>query len=123
MPLVLECVEEIDQVFLLLVRETEVKSLVVEVHRVEQGGCRAVVEIGRACGQSPQNKSLEPADVLAPSRNQRAAGSVTTKVCPKSGFPTCVHSRVKTGNPEMSRAGGLFFPASAMPMFKGALTE
>ena len=34
-----------------------------------------------------------------------------------------MHRRVKTGNPEISRAGGLLAPALAMPMFKGALTE
>src|SRR5262245_48935289 len=48
-------------------------------------------------------------------------GSVTTKVLPASG--PLVHRRVKTGNPEISRAGGLLAPALATPMFKGALTE
>jgi hypothetical protein len=64
-PLVLECLKEIDQVLLLLVCETDVEALVVEVHRVEQRGRRTVVEIGRACGQSPQNGPLDLADVGA----------------------------------------------------------
>src|SRR5262249_8536290 len=48
-------------------------------------------------------------------------GSVTTKVLPAAD--PLVHRRVKTGNPEISRAGGLLAPALAMPIFKGALTE
>jgi hypothetical protein len=38
MPLVLECLKEIDKVLLLWVGETDVEALVVEVHRVEQCG-------------------------------------------------------------------------------------
>jgi hypothetical protein len=47
--------------------------------------------------------------------------SVTRKVCPDK-MP-CVHVKVKTGNPEMSRAGGVLEPVSATPMFRGAATE
>src|ERR1700719_1545032 len=73
MPLVLECIKEIDQVLLLLICETDVEALVIKIHRVEQSGCRAVVEIGGARGQSPQSEPFDLADVGAVSRNQCAA--------------------------------------------------
>jgi hypothetical protein len=47
--------------------------------------------------------------------------SVTLNVWPASG--PAMHASVKTGSPEMSRAGGLSAPASPTPMFSGALTE
>ena len=48
-------------------------------------------------------------------------GSVTSNSCPARGPD--VHQIVKTGNPLISKAGGLILPASATPMFNGALTE
>jgi len=53
LPRGLKCIQEIDQVIFLLICEADVEALIVEVHRVEQSGRRAVMEIGRACGQSP----------------------------------------------------------------------
>ena len=61
-----------------------------------------------------------PMSAQLPEINARP-GSVTTKLVPDNGPAT--HCNVKTGRPEMSSAGGLPFPALAMPMFSGALTE
>ena len=106
----------------MLVRETDVEALVIKIHRVKQGGCRAVVEIGGARGEPPQNRPLDPANILALPGNQGATRIGDNKsLLPQADLP--VQVRVNTGNPEMSRAGGALAPASAMPMFKGALTE
>ena len=54
---------------------------------------------------------------------QFAAGIPPVSVGQVAASDPLVHRRVKTGNPEMSRAGGLLAPALAMPIFKGAMTE
>jgi hypothetical protein len=49
-----ERIEEIDQIPLLLFRETNVEALIVEVHHIHQSGRRSIVEIGRAGSQSAE---------------------------------------------------------------------
>lgn len=55
--------EEVDEVFLLLVGEADAETQIVEVHHVLQPCSRAIVEVGRASGQSPQDGSFDFADV------------------------------------------------------------
>ena len=43
-----ERIEEIDQILLLLARESEVEAHVIEVHHVQQIACGTIVEIRRA---------------------------------------------------------------------------
>src|SRR5215467_13588323 len=53
--------------------ESYAKSLVVEIHRVQERRCGAVVKIGRARRQAPQDGALDLADVGAFPGNQGAA--------------------------------------------------
>ena len=48
-----------------LVRKADCKPLIVEVDHVPQAGRRSVVEIGRARREPAQDRSFEPADILA----------------------------------------------------------
>src|SRR5262249_6856010 len=66
----LERVEEIDQVLLRLSRKTDAESLIIKVHRVQESGSRAVVEVGCPCSQPSQNGPFDLADVGAIARNQ-----------------------------------------------------
>jgi hypothetical protein len=68
-----ERIEEIDQILLFLVGETDGKALIIEVHHIQQSGCGAIVEVRRAGSQSSQDGAFEPADILALSRDQSAA--------------------------------------------------
>jgi len=72
-----ECVQEIDQVSLLLVAETNIETLVVEIDHVTQGGSRTVVEIGRTRRKPTQDWPLEAADIFALATDQSWPGSVT----------------------------------------------
>src|SRR4051794_6427992 len=66
--------EERDQIGLLLVREADVESCVVEVDDGLEVGARAVVEVRGAGGEAAQDRALELADVLPAPGEQGAAG-------------------------------------------------
>ena len=66
-------IEEVDEVVLLLVGEADAEALIIEVHHVLQPCSRAIVEVGSASGQSPQDRSFDFADVGTVPGNQCAA--------------------------------------------------
>src|SRR5262249_6679537 len=68
-----KCFEEVDEVFLLLLGETDAEALVIKVHHVHQRCGRAIVEVWRAGSQAPQDRSLEFTDVVTAARNQGTA--------------------------------------------------
>src|SRR6202008_3305231 len=61
------------QVRLLLGGQAEGEPLVVEADDVLERGRRAVVKIGRTGGEAPENRALEPTDVLPLSGDQCTA--------------------------------------------------
>src|SRR5262249_55160019 len=61
----LERVKEIDQVQLLIRRETDAEALVIEVHYIHQSGCRTIMEVGRTSSESTQDRSwIETIDFI-----------------------------------------------------------
>jgi hypothetical protein len=69
----LERTQEIHEIIFLLLPEPEAEPLVVEIHHIEQGRGRAVVEIRSPRGEPTQNWAFQLPDVGALSGNQRAA--------------------------------------------------
>src|SRR5262245_7991696 len=65
--------QERDEIRLLLVREPQTESHVVEVDRIEQRRRRPVVKVRRAPGEPTQHRPLESADVLPFPRDERTA--------------------------------------------------
>ena len=65
--------EEVDEVFLLLLCELDAEALDIKVHHVHQRCGRAIVEVRRARGQSPQDRLFEFTDVVTAARKQSAA--------------------------------------------------
>jgi hypothetical protein len=117
----LERIKEIDQVLLLCLRKANTKTLVIKVHDIEQSGCRTIMEVGRPRSEPTKDRSFDLADIGTVACNHRSARVGDHKNLTRKRPPGAF--QVKTGNPEMSRAGGLLVPAFAMPMFKDALTE
>ena len=113
--------QEIREVLLFLVGETDVEPLLVELDRVARGCSGAVVKIRRA-GRRPRKIGPLVLPMSAHSPLIRARpGSVTLKAFPRSGLFGSVHVTAKTGWPETSSgAAGL---ASVMPISSGAFTE
>src|SRR3974390_1534979 len=68
-----ERIQEIHEIFLLLLCESDVEALVIEVHHVEQSRRRAVMKVGRPPGESAQDGPLESSDVLALAADQGSA--------------------------------------------------
>src|SRR5262249_46570726 len=61
----LERVKEIDQVLLLIRRETDAEALVIEVHYIHQSGCQTIMQVGRTSSESTQDRSwIETIDFI-----------------------------------------------------------
>ena len=67
-------IQKSDQLLLFFCRQIHLEPLVVEIDKLLQIVGSAVMEIGRAGGQSAQNRSLAPVHVAALARDQRFAG-------------------------------------------------
>ena len=72
-PISLERIQEIDEIGFLLVRKANCEPLVVEVDHVPQGGSRTIVEVRRARSEPAQDRTFEPADILALAGDHGAA--------------------------------------------------
>src|SRR6266404_4406288 len=69
----LQGVHESHQVSFLFVSQPHLETLIVEVDHVQQGRSRAVMEVGRACGQTAYGRDFELADIGAFAGNQGAS--------------------------------------------------
>ena len=119
-----QAIQEVDQIGLLLIGEANFEALIVEVDRILSAWPRS------RCGNTAPAPPDRAGSVLSAYRclgavaaDHRAAwvGHWDETFGRQAGL--AVHFSVNTGRPEMSSAGGALAPASAMPMFNGALTE
>ena len=110
-----------DQIGLLLVGESDVETLIVELNDIRQRGSGAVVEIGCARRQPAQDRSLHFADVGAFPGDQGATRIGDLEHL-SGQRPGCAPDRKnrQSGN---IQGGGLAARAFATLMFNGALTE
>src|SRR5437773_3456293 len=60
----LERAQERDQVRFFLGRQDQAEAAFVETHGFQQRLCGAVMEVRRACGETPQDRSLDSAHVV-----------------------------------------------------------
>jgi hypothetical protein len=55
--------EEIHQIGLVLIAQTDIETLIVEIQDVVERGRRAIVEVGRTRSESVKNRTLHFADI------------------------------------------------------------
>src|SRR5205823_14799613 len=68
-----QTVQERDQLAPLRDREPELEALVIEVDQLQQRRRRPVMEIGRAAGETAQDRSFEAVEITAFAGDQRSA--------------------------------------------------
>ena len=62
----LQCLQERDKIVLVLLRQVQIETRVVEIDSVHQCGGGAVVEIGRSSCETPQDRALDLGNVVEP---------------------------------------------------------
>jgi len=100
-----ERIQEIHEIGLLLLRKSDAKSLVVKIHRIQQGRSRTVVEIRCARGEPAQNGPLDFADISALPGDQGTSRIGNPKNLPgERPLPAGQGEHRQTGNVENRRA-------------------